>query len=141
MRDLVPEIPIPLKGGTLFSGIGSPELAAPWIDWRWCAEIEPFARAVHAVRFGTPNLGDVRSFPDVTEPVDLIAFGSPCQSFSVTGRRAGMDDPRGNLALVGLQIVSRVRPRWVVFENVPGLLSSDGSEDFGTLLGTLGQCG
>jgi DNA (cytosine-5)-methyltransferase 1 len=142
MRDPVSQIEKPLRGGTLFSGIGSPEVAAPWIDWRWCAEIDPFASAVLAERIGHPNLGDVRSLTDAAiEPVDLMAFGSPCQSFSVAGRRAGMDDPRGDLALVALQVVGRVRPRWVVFENVPGLLSSDGSGDFGAFLGTLGQCG
>jgi DNA (cytosine-5)-methyltransferase 1 len=131
-----------VRGGTLFSGIGSPELAAPWVDWRWCAEIDPFASAVLAARFGErPNLRDVQSIPSTVEPVDLIVFGSPCQSFSVAGKRAGLDDPRGNLALIGLRVVERVRPRWVVFENVPGLLSSDGWRDFGTFLGALGQCG
>ena len=131
-----------LTGGTLFSGIGSPELAAPWVDWRWCAEIDPFASTVLVTRFfGRRNLGDVQSIPHTVEPVDLVVFGSPCQSFSVAGKRAGLDDPRGNLALIGLRVVERVRPRWVVFENVPGLLSSDGWRDFGTFLGALGQCG
>ncbi len=131
-----------MRGGTLFSGIGTPELAGPWIDWQWSAEIEPFASAVHATRFpNIPNLGDVREFPDAVEPVELIVFGSPCQSFSVAGKRAGLDDPRGNMALIGLQVIDRVRPDWVVFENVPGLLSSDGWRDFGTFLGALGECG
>jgi DNA (cytosine-5)-methyltransferase 1 len=142
MRNPQAQVERPLRGGTLFSGIGSPELGAPWVDWRWCAEIDPFASAVLATRFfGRPNLGDVRSIPSTVEPVDLIVFGSPCQSFSVAGNRAGLDDPRGNLALIGLRVVERVRPRWVVFENVAGLLSSDGWRDFGTFLGALGQCG
>jgi DNA (cytosine-5)-methyltransferase 1 len=131
-----------VKGGTLFSGIGTPELAGPWVDWRWSAEIDPFASAVHAARFpNIPNLGDVTRFPDAVEPVGLIVFGSPCQSFSIAGKRAGLDDARGNLALIGLQIVDRVRPDWLVFENVPGLLSSDEWRDFGTFLGALGECG
>jgi DNA (cytosine-5)-methyltransferase 1 len=115
----------------------------PDIDWRWCAEIDPFASAVHAARFpGVPNLGDVNAIdPDAVEPVDLVVFGSPCQSFSVAGRRLGLDDPRGNLALVALRLVSLIRPRWLVFENVPGLLSSDGGRDFGAFLGLLGECG
>lgn len=121
----------PLKGGTLFSGIGAPECSASFIDWRWAAEIDPFASAVHAARFpDIPNLGDVtRIDPDAIEPVDVVVFGSPCQSFSVAGRRLGMDDARGNLALVALRLIGRIRPRWLVFENVPGLFSSfSGSE-------------
>ena len=132
-----------LRGGTLFSGIGAPECAMGWVDWRWAAEIDPFASAVHAARFPhIPNLGDVtRIDPDAVEPVDLVFFGSPCQSFSVAGKRLGLDDDRGNLALVALRLIGRIRPRWVVFENVPGLLSSDGGRDFGAFLGLLGECG
>jgi DNA (cytosine-5)-methyltransferase 1 len=132
-----------MKGGTLFSGVGAPECAMPAIDWRWGAEIDPFACAVHKARFpGVPNHGDVaRLSADAIEPVDLIVFGSPCQSFSVAGKRLGLDDPRGNMALVGLRVVGRVRPRWVVWENVPGVLSSDEGRDFGTFLGLLGELG
>jgi DNA (cytosine-5)-methyltransferase 1 len=132
-----------MRGATLFSGIGAPECAAPWVQWQWSAEIDPFASAVHAARFpGMPNLGNVEGIDaDAIEPVDLVVFGSPCQSFSVAGRRLGLDDPRGNLALVALRLVERLRPRWFVFENVPGLLSSDGGRDFGAFLGTVEQCG
>lgn len=132
-----------MKGGTLFSGIGAPELAAPEIDWRWCAEIELFASTVLATHYpSVPNLGDVAKVDwDAVEPVDIIVFGSPCQSFSIAGKRTGLDDPRGNMAIIGLRVVDRLRPRWMVFENVPGLLSSDEWRDFGTFLGLLGQCG
>jgi DNA (cytosine-5)-methyltransferase 1 len=132
-----------VKGGTLFSGISAPELAAPDIDWRWCAETDPFASAVLAARFPhSVNLGDVTKVDwDAVEPVDIVAFGSPCQPFSVAGQRAGLDDPRGDMAFVGLRAIDRIRPRWMVFENVPGLLSSDEWRDFGAFLGALGQCG
>jgi DNA (cytosine-5)-methyltransferase 1 len=132
-----------LIGGTLFSGIGAPELAAPEIDWRWCAEIDSFSCAVLAERFPkTRNLGDVtRIDPDAIEPVNIVVFGSPCQSFSVAGNRLGCADARGQLAAVGFSLVGRLRPRWVVFENVPGLLSSNGGRDFGALLGTLAKLG
>ena len=76
-----------MKGGTLFSGIGTPELACPQIDWRWCAEIDPFASAVLRQRFPhIKNLGDVGKIDaGSVEHVDLVVFGSPCQSFSVAG--------------------------------------------------------
>lgn len=124
-----------MRGATLFSGIGAPECSAPSIDWLWGAEIEAFPSAVLAHRFPKlVNLGDVSAddFCERAERVgrpDVLVFGSPCQSFSVAGKRLGMDDPRGNLALVALGIARRLRPQWLVFENVPGLLSSlSGSE-------------
>jgi len=134
-------------GATLFSGLGAPECAAPFIDWRWCAEIEPFPAAVHRARFpACVNLGDVTAhdFPDRAAALarpDVLVFGSPCQSFSIAGKRLGLDDPRGNLALHALRLARELRPRWLVFENVPGLLSSGGGRDFGAFLGLMGQCG
>jgi DNA (cytosine-5)-methyltransferase 1 len=132
-----------MTGGTLFSGIGAPECAAPWIDWRWCAEIEPFPSAVLAHHYPhVPNLGDVTKvdWSRVGRP-DIIVWGSPCQSFSVAGRRVGIDDPRGNLTLVGLRILRELRPRWSVWENVPGVLSIDGGRTFGAILGEMGKLG
>ena len=130
-------------GATLFSGIGAPEVAAPIIDWRWGAEIDPFASAVLAQRFPElPNLRDVTHIdPDdpLLGPLDLVVFGSPCQSFSVAGKRGGMADARGDLAWTALDIVAGVRPRWLVFENVPGLLSSNAGRDFGAIVGALGD--
>jgi DNA (cytosine-5)-methyltransferase 1 len=73
--------------------------------------------------------------------VDLVVGGTPCQSFSVAGLRAGMADPRGNLALTFLAIVDRLRPEWVVWENVPGVLSSNEGRDFGAFLGALVELG
>ncbi len=135
-----------MRGGTLFSGIGAPEQGMPWVDWRWSAEVDPFASAVLTARHpGTKNLGDVTkvNWDEIahTEPVELLVFGSPCQSFSLAGKRRGMDDPRGELAIVALGIVQKVRPRWFIFENVPGLLSSASGRDFGALLGQVEQCG
>ena len=75
------------------------------------------------------------------EKVDALIFGSPCQSFSVAGRRGGLDDPRGNLALVALEAVERVRPRWFIFENVPGLLSSGAGWDYTAFLRKVADLG
>lgn len=132
---------------SLFSGIGAPEQAMPSWRWAWHAEVAPFPSAVLAHRHPqSVNLGDVSAhdFVDRAAAVarpDVLVFGSPCQSFSVAGRRLGLDDPRGNLALVALGIVARLRPRWFVFENVPGLLSSAGGRDFGLLLRAVDDIG
>ena len=88
-----------------------------------------------------PNLGDItqyRDWPDAT--FDLLVGGTPCQSFSIAGLRKGLDDPRGNLTLVYLGILDRFRPRWMVWENVPGVLSDKGNA-FGAFLGGLAELG
>ena len=130
-------------GMTVCSGIGAPEVAAPWIDWRYQSEIEPFPCAVLAHRFPRAvNLGDMTKFQEWPDAVvDVLCGGTPCQSFSVAGLRKGLADPRGNLMLTYLAIADRFRPKWIVWENVPGVLSSNGGRDFGTFLGALGQLG
>jgi DNA (cytosine-5)-methyltransferase 1 len=75
------------------------------------------------------------------EPIDLLVGGTPCQSFSVAGLRRGLEDPRGNLALTYVGILDRFRPKWCVWENVPGVLSSNGGRDFGSFLGALAELG
>jgi DNA (cytosine-5)-methyltransferase 1 len=78
---------------------------------------------------GIPNYGDFTKIGPEAGPVDLLVGGTPCQSFSVAGKRLGLDDPRGNLALEYLSLARRLRARWIVWENVPGVLSSySGSE-------------
>src|SRR5882762_3681780 len=94
---------------------------------------------------GLPNLGDMTAIKEVDVEhygsVGLLAGGTPCQSFSVAGLRGGLADPRGNLALRFLQLAGFLRPEWVVWENVPGVLSSGGGRDFGSILGGLAQLG
>lgn len=68
---------------------------------------------------------------------DVLAGGTPCQGFSVAGLRKGLDDPRSQLSLTYVEIAARFRPRWLVFENVPGVLSSGGGRDFAQFLGAL----
>ncbi len=107
------------------------------------SEIEKFPCKVLQHHFpSVPNYGDMTKFkewPDVG--IDLLVGGTPCQAFSVAGLRQGLADPRGNLALVYLGVVDKYRPRWVVWENVPGVLSSSGGRDFGAFLGALGELG
>lgn len=130
-------------GLSVCTGIGAPELAAPWIDWRFQSEIDPFPAAVLAERFPNAiNLGDMtkhKEWPNAK--IDVLCGGTPCQSFSVAGLRAGLADPRGNLMLTYLAIAEQYSPRWLVWENVPGVLSSNGGRDFGAFLGAMGQLG
>ena len=115
------------------------------LGWQAVAfsEIEPFPRAVLEHHYpDVPLHGDFTKLKgDEHGPIDVLVGGTPCQSFSVAGLRAGMDDPRGNLALGFLGLAARARPTWVVWENVPGVLSSHGGRDFGAFLGALEQCG
>jgi DNA (cytosine-5)-methyltransferase 1 len=73
--------------------------------------------------------------------IDVLVGGTPCQSFSIAGLRGGLTDGRGNLALTYCQILQEFRPRWFVWENVPGVLSSNDGRDFGSILGAMVELG
>ncbi|MHB1796253.1 MAG: DNA (cytosine-5-)-methyltransferase [Acidobacteriaceae bacterium] len=95
-----------------------------------------------------PTTGDIPNFGDFTQigaddvgTIDLLAGGTPCQSFSIAGKRAGLDDARGNLTIEFARLADRLRPLWLVWENVPGVLSIDGGRTFGTFLSMLVQLG
>jgi len=108
------------------------------------SEIEPFPCAILNRFPNTPNYGSLteyQSWPLEPGSIDLLVGGTPCQSFSVAGLRKGLTDPRGNLALTFLGLADKLKPRWIVWENVPGVLSSNGGRDFGSFVGALGQLG
>jgi DNA (cytosine-5)-methyltransferase 1 len=108
------------------------------------SEIEKFPSEVLAHHYPTvTNFGDMTKYKEwnLNDPIGLLVGGTPCQSFSVAGLRKGLDDPRGNLALTYLGILDHFRPKWCVWENVPGVLSSGGGRDFGAFLGALGELG
>jgi len=133
-----------LRSATVCSGIGGWEQANPDMQHVWASEIEPFPAAVLAERQGTPNAGDMTKIATGETdlgPIDLLCGGTPCQSFSVAGLRKGLADPRGNLAVAYLEIARRYQPKWLVWENVPGVLSSNGGRDFGSILGGMVQLG
>lgn len=139
-----------MKFGSVCSGIDAASVA--WtghhggpMNWSpvFFSEIEDWPCAALAHHYGanlpdenyakngTPNYGDMNNFkmwPDHSQesddPIDVLIGGTPCQSFSIAGLRGGLDDPRGNLALTYIALVDRYRPRWIVWENVPGVLSS-----------------
>ena len=126
---------------SLFSGIEAASCAWEPLGWEPVAfsEIEPFPCAVLAERFpDVPNLGDITEidWKEVLErygEVDLIVGGSPCQSFSVAGKREGLFG-ESRLMFEYIRAVQEVRPRWFVWENVPGALTSEGGGAFGQLL-------
>ena len=118
------------------------------LGWKaaWFSEIEPFACAVLAHRYpDVPNLGDMTKLIDREEyresEIDILVGGTPCQSFSLAGKRLGLDDPRGKLTLAFCEIAKEKQPPWIVWENVDGVLSSNKGRDFGSFLGALADCG
>ena len=134
-----------MRYGSVCSGIEA--ATAAWHDLGWkpsfFSEIEAFPRAVLKHHYpDTPLHGDFTTIKgNDYDPIDLLVGGTPCQSFSVAGLRGGLDDDRGNLALEFLRLADRTRPRWLVWENVPGVLSSNGGRDFGSILGGMGELG
>jgi DNA (cytosine-5)-methyltransferase 1 len=127
-----------LKYLSVCSGIEAATVA--WHDLGWkpvgFSEIEKFPSQVLAHHYpDVTNFGDMTKYKDwkINEPVDLLVGGTPCQSFSVAGLRKGMDDPRGNLALVYCGMLDHFRPKWFVWENVPGVLSSSGGFSYRVL--------
>lgn len=125
--------------GSVCSGIEAASVAWHPLGWRaaFLSEIDAFPRAVLRHHYpSVPCHGDFTTIKDGDyEPIDILVGGTPCQSFSVAGLRGGLADERGNLALEYLRLAERLRPRWIVWENVPGVLSSGGGRDFGSFLG------
>ena len=123
---------------SVFSGIEAASVAWSPLGWEPLAfsEIDPFPSAVLAARFpNVPNLGDITKidWSAYAGTVDIVVGGSPCQSFSVAGKREGLAGASG-LMFEFIRCVREVRPRWFLWENVPGALSSEGGAAFGQLL-------
>ena len=134
--------------GSLFDGSGGFPLGGliSGIEPLWASEIEPFP-----IRVTTKRLPFMKHYGDVSKldgaklpPVDIITFGSPCQDMSVAGKRAGLDGSRSNLFYEAVRIIREMReatngekPRYIVWENVPGAFSSNGGEDFKAVLDTI----
>lgn len=133
---------------SLFSGIEAASVAwsgLGWVPLAFC-EIDQFPSAVLACRYPeVPNLGDITKvdwsqFVEHYGAADLVVGGSPCQSFSIAGRREGLEGASG-LMWEYVRAIRELRPRWLVWENVPGALSSSGGEDFRCLLESLDELG
>lgn len=137
-----------LRYGSVCSGIEAASVAWGPLGWTpaFFSEIEKFPSAVLSERFGSnmpgqrpsqnapPNLGDFTKIGEEHGPIDLLVGGTPCQTFSIAGKRGGLDDPRGELTFEYACLARRLRARWIVWENVPGVLSIDGGWTFGQIL-------
>jgi len=131
--------------GSVCSGIEAATVAWHPLSWKpaFFSEIEPAPRSVLSHHYpDVPLHGDFTTIgAEDYGPIDLLVGGTPCQSFSIAGLRGGLGDDRGNLALEYLRLADRKRPRWLVWENVPGVLSSNGGRDFGSILGGMAELG
>ena len=134
-----------MKFLSVCSGIEAVSVATANLGWEAVgfSEIEPLPCSVLAERFPhVPNFGNMENFDEWNVPeFDILAGGTPCQSFSIAGLRGGLQDERGNLALVYCRILQKFRPKWFLWENVPGVLSSAGGRDFGSILGAMVELG
>jgi len=128
------------------SGVEAATVAWHHMGWNpvGFGEIEKFPSQVLAHHYpNVTNFGDMTKYKEwkIDGTIGLLVGGTPCQSFSVAGLRKGLEDPRGNLALTYVGILDHFRPKWFVWENVPGVLSSNGGRDFGSFLGAVVECG
>ncbi|MGY1490737.1 DNA cytosine methyltransferase [Methylobacillus pratensis] len=130
-----------MKYLSVCSGIEAATLAWHPLGWKPVAfsEIEAFPCALLAHHYpDVPNWGDMTKYQEWPDAViDILVGGTPCQSFSVAGLRKGLADPRGNLMLTYGAIAAKYRPTWLVWENVPGVLSSEKGKDFASFLGLI----
>jgi len=122
--------------GSICSGIEAATVAWEPLGWEpaFFAEIDQFPSAVLEHHFpGVPNHGDFTTIGvDDYGTIRLLVGGTPCQDYSIAGKREGMDGERGSLTLEFVRLLERKRPVWFLWENVPGILSSNGGRDFGT---------
>lgn len=137
-----------VKLGSMFDGSGTMPLCAAMCGAQpvWASEVEPYPIAVTKTHLpGMKHLGSVTDIcGGKIEPVDIITFGSPCQDLSIAGKRAGLDGNRSGLFREAIRIILEMLkatgweyPRFVIWENVPGALSSNGGKDFETVLNEL----
>ena len=146
-----------MKYASVCSGVEAATLAWESLGWEpvWFSQYDPehkykqgpdFPSAVLAARWPhVPNLGDMTKLKEhevyKNEPFDLLVGGTPCQGFSIAGLRKGLDDSRGQLTLEFVRILKEKQPRWFVWENVPGVLTSNDGRDFASFIGALKSVG
>jgi DNA (cytosine-5)-methyltransferase 1 len=135
-----------MKYLSVCSGIEAATVAWHELGWKpvGFSEIEKFPSQLLNHHYPhVTNYGDMTNYKEwnLNESIGLLVGGTPCQSFSVAGLRKGLEDPRGNLMLTYLGIAEKFKPKWLLWENVPGVLSSNGGEDFACLLKGMAELG
>ncbi|UYL87004.1 DNA methyltransferase [Mycobacterium phage BABullseye] len=130
--------------GSLFSGVGGLDLAVEEVFGGitvWQSEVNKHASVVLAKRFGVPNLGDITQVDwKEVPPVDVLCGGFPCQDVSHAGLKAGIEDgTRSGLWSYFAEAISVLRPRYVVIENVRGLLSAKATGPQGVSMRAMGR--
>lgn len=135
-----------MKYLSVCSGIEAATVAWHHMGWEpvGFSEIEKFPSQLLNHHYpNVTNYGDMTKYKEwkLNDTIGLLVGGTPCQSFSVAGLRKGLEDPRGNLMLTYLGIADHFKPRWILWENVPGVLSSNGGKDFACFLQGLAELG
>ena len=132
-----------MRVGSVFTGIGGADLGLELAGMRiaWQCELDSYKQSVLKAHWpDVPLYDDVTTVVDPPS-VDLMIGGFPCQDLSIAGKRKGFTGERSVLAFEFLRIAESLKPRWLVLENVPGLLSSNKGLDFQRLLREVAACG
>lgn len=141
-----------LTYGSLFAGVGGFDLGFDAAGWDCKFQVEWDKNCQSVLKRHWPNVPKWEDVRDVNgaelTPVDLISFGSPCQDLSVAGKRSGLDGERSGLYFEGIRIIKEMRdatngeyPKWAIWENVPGALTSNKGEDFAEVLNQMANIG
>lgn len=141
-----------LTYGSLFAGVGGFDLGFDAAGWNCKFQVEWDKHCQSILKKHWPDVPKFEDVRDVNgadlEPVDLISFGSPCQDLSVAGKRSGLDGDRSGLFFEGIRIIKEMRdatngeyPKWAIWENVPGALTSNKGEDFAEVLDQMANIG
>lgn len=132
-----------LKVGSLFAGVGGFDLGFERAGFElvWSVEVDPHCQAILKKQFPNAKIfGDIREVDakDLCK-VDVICGGFPCQDLSVAGKRKGLAGERSGLFYEAIRLVRELNPKFLVLENVPGLLSSNSGRDFAAVLREVDQ--
>jgi DNA (cytosine-5)-methyltransferase 1 len=132
-----------LKVGSLFTGIGGFDIGfeRAGMTCKWQCEIDHNCQTLLQNRFGVKIYADVKTISTGVERVDVLCGGFPCQDLSLAGTREGLKGERSGLWFEFARIIGELKPKWVVIENVAGLLSSQKGQDFAIILQTLDEFG
>lgn len=135
-----------MRYASVCSGVEAATLAWEPLGWKpvWFSEIEPFPCAVLDYRYpDVPNIGDMTKIKgeEYYGMVDLLVGGTPCQGFSVAGQQGGLEDERSQLCLTFVDLLRTMQPKWFVWENVPGVFSTNGGRDFEAFIQAVNDVG